>query len=55
MNLLEERLSVVQRQKQILRANLKSETDRGLMMDLAEKIRILNEEEKELLNKLGLK
>lgn len=45
----------MQRQKQILRANLKSETDRKVLMDLAEKIRILNEEEKELLNKLGLK
>lgn len=55
MNLLNEKLSAIRRQKAITKKEMEKETSKNRKFTLANKIRLLNEEEKETLAQLGVK
>lgn len=54
-NHLEERLERIKNQKAIVRRQMKEETNRKELMNLAEKMRVLGKEELDCLKKLGLR
>jgi len=55
VNSLEERLGVVQRQKAYLKKEMKKETNRKKLMQMAVDIADLTVEEDDILHRLGLK
>ena len=55
MNLLNEKLASIRRQKAITKKEMEKETSKNRKVTLANKIRLLNEEEKETLAQLGVK
>ena len=55
MNLLNEKLSAIRRQKAVTKKEMEEETSKNRKFTLANKIRLLNEEEKETLAQLGVK
>ncbi len=54
MNLVNEQLASVRRQKTILKKQMDEEINRTERIKIANKIRLLNNEEKDLLNQLGV-
>lgn len=54
MNLSNEKLSVIRRQKAIYKKEMEEEKSKNRKFTLANKIRLLNEEERELLKEFGI-
>ena len=54
MNQLEEKLQIIQRRKKVLDYEIKHETDRVKLMCKIEALNVLKQEEKDILDRLGV-
>ena len=54
MNEVEETLAFVRRQKAVLKASMKKETDRKKLSEMSDDLQLLSKEEDELLRRLGI-